>query len=245
MLKARRSLTAGRVAKGCVMQARRGVASLEFALIAPVLILLCIGVFDLARAMIVQEQVWNAAHTIPVSASSLAVQPDRTTSLTVAQVQQTLSGIFASMPWLRSGGLTGETYVVMSSVNFIKVQNAWRPELAWSVAYAGHGLANFVQRTRSCNPAPVEVAAVTSAAGSLLSLPVLGIANPAPILVVDVYYQFTPMLFGVASGPFGFWASGYWPIRSAAPGAASNDQYTRYDIANEAGGSGKCPGYTQ
>ncbi len=239
---------------GHLRQARRGVASLEFALVAPVLILLSLGVFDLARAMIVQEQVWNAAHSIPVSASSLAVQPDRTTSLTVAQVQQTLSGIFAAIPWLRSGALAGRTYVVMSSVNFVPVNKAcvatpsrpcsMTPQLVWSVAYAGHGLANFAAITRSCFPAPIPVATVTSAATSLLSLPVLGMATPAPILVVDVDYQFTPMFFGVASGPFDFWATGYWPIRSAAPGAASTDQYTRYDIANQAGGAGKCSGYT-
>ncbi len=220
---------------------------------APVLILLCIGVFDLTRAMIVQEQVWNAAHTIPVSASSLAVQPDQSTSLTVTQVQQTLSGIFAAMPLLRSGALTGATYVVMSSVNFVQADPAcvrapalpcsMTPQLVWSVAYSGHGLGNFLQVTRSCSPAPVQVASVTSAVASLVSLPVLGIASPAPILVVDVYYRFTPMFFGVASGPFDFWASGYWPIRSASPNVAVGDQYTRYDIANQAGGAGKCAGY--
>ncbi len=141
----------------------------------------------------------------------------------------------------------------MSSVNFVPIDPACvgspaspcskTPQLVWSVAYAGHGLGNFLPVTRSCSPAPIAVASANSAAASLISLPVLGIATSTPILVVDVDYQFTPMFFGVASGPFDFWASGYWPIRSAAPGSADTDQYTRYDIANQAGGAGKCAGY--
>ena len=238
-------------------QARRGVAALEFAILAPVLILFSIGVFDISRAMIVQEQVWTAAHTIPLSASSLAVQPDRTTSLTVAQVQQALSGIFAAMPWLRSGALTGSTYAVMSSVNFELVNAgcvntatkvcATTARIAWSVPYSGRGLSNFMTTvTRPCT-VPAAVAEVTSAAVSLVSLPVSGIvttiASPAPMLVVDVYYQFTPMFFGVLSGPINFWATGYWPIRSADPSVAATNQWTRYDITNQARGAGKCSGY--
>ncbi len=62
------------------------MAALEFALIAPMIIVLMIGVFDIARAMIIRQQIYNAAHMIPISASSLAVQPDKSTSLTVSQV---------------------------------------------------------------------------------------------------------------------------------------------------------------
>ena len=44
---------------------RRGTAGLEFALIAPPMILLMIGVYDIAKAVILHQQVINAAHTIP------------------------------------------------------------------------------------------------------------------------------------------------------------------------------------
>ena len=82
---------------GGVLTDRRGAAAIEFAIIAPVLITLTIGVFDISRALTLQQEVYNAAHTIPTSASSMAVQPDKSTSLTVTQVQQALSGIYAEI----------------------------------------------------------------------------------------------------------------------------------------------------
>ena len=104
--------------KSCQGTAR--YVSIEFALISPSLILVVIGVLDIARALILYQQVYNAAHTIPLSASSIAVQPDLTTSLTVDQVQQALSAIYAEMPWIRSGTETGLRSVTMSSVTFVQ-----------------------------------------------------------------------------------------------------------------------------
>ena len=234
-----------------ILQERRGVVALEFALVAPVLILFSIGVFDLTRALIVREQVWNAVRSIASSASSLAVQPDQSTSLTVAQVQQALSGIFAAIPWLRSGALTGQTSVVLSSVNFVQTTASCTatttnpcPQLVWSVAYAGRGPASFLTTTRSCATPPLVVATVTDFVSSLTSLPVSNIADPSPMLVVDVSYQFTPMFFSFLSGPINFWATSYWPIRSANPNATSGDRYTRYDILKQGPGVGKCPGFS-
>ena len=236
---------------------RRGIAAMEFALVAPVFFVMVIGVSDLSEAMIVQQQVYNAAHMIPISASSLAVQPDKSTALTATQVQQTLSAIFAAIPRLRNGSLTGQTSVTMSSVTFIQADSACNPAKAtcamvprvvWSVPYVdppGRNPNNgnsFQSVTRPC----MQLGQVSPTQGSgsdLTTLPTANVTNPDPILVVDVHYQFTPNFFKFITGPIDFWASGYWSVRSVDPNAAVSLHYTRYDVANQKGGVGKCPGY--
>ena len=66
----RENVTAGRrenVAAGRrenITASRRGNVAVEFALIAPVLMIFIIGVFDVSKAMLLYQQVYNAAHTI-------------------------------------------------------------------------------------------------------------------------------------------------------------------------------------
>ena len=234
---------------------RRGTAALEFGLIAPVMISMFIGVFDITRGMIVQQQVYNAAHMIPVSASTLAVQPDSTTSLTVSQVQQSLSAVFAAIPGRRSGSLPGQASATMTSVTFVQVDAsctsacAVAPHVAWSVAYADPpgriaGNANSFQTvTRPCMQLN-QTGPAADAPGDLTSLPTANVASPDPLLVVDVHYRFTPLFLNFVTGPIDFWASGYWAVRSVDPNAAASAQYTKYDTANQAGGAGKCSGYS-
>ncbi len=161
----RRPATSSRPWRG-LAACRRGVAALEFALVAPLMIVMMIGVFDIARAMTVQQEVYNSTHSILVSASSLAVQPDKTTSLTPTQVQQSLSTVFAAIPGRRNGTLSGITGVILTSVNFTQSDPkckptqpkpcAYVPNVAWSVAYAdpagrnGGNANSFQAATRPC-----------------------------------------------------------------------------------------------
>jgi Flp pilus assembly protein TadG len=240
---------------------RRGVAAIEFALIAPVLIILTIGVFDISRALTIQQEVYNAAHTIPTSASSLAVQPDKTTTLTVTQVQQALSGIYAEIPALRSGTASGLRSVTLTSVTFQQSDPAcvasptttcsYVPYAKWSVSYvvppgrAAGGASAFTSVTRCPAQAGTPLRQVTPnlyTPGDLTSLPTADVTNPDPILVADVHYQYTPLFIGYfMTGPVDFWAAGLWPVRSVSPAAAPQNQYTTYDLANAAGGAGLCP----
>jgi Flp pilus assembly protein TadG len=236
---------------------RRGVAAIEFALIAPVLITLTIGVFDISRALTMQQEVYNAAHTIPTSASSLAVQPDKTTTLTVTQVHQALSGIYAEIPALRNGSASGLRSVTLTSITFQQsdpacvasptVTCSYVPYAKWSVSYAappGRVDSAFASVTRCQTPAtPLrQVTPDLYTPGDLTSLPTANVTTPDPILVADVHYQYTPLFLGYfMTGPVNFWASGLWPVRSVSPTAAPQDQYTTYDLANAAGGAGQCP----
>ena len=230
----------------------RGSAAIEFAVIVPVMITMVLGVVDMSKAMILNQEVYNAAHTIPLLASIEAVQPDKTTTLTVAQVQQSLSAIYAEMPWVRSGIEVGKRSVTMSSVVFTPsivtcVQTAnlnclFTPHVAWSVAYTDANSAGFTNVVRSCGTLK-QTAPTAGVASDLTSLRTANVNNPDPILVVDVHYQYTPLFFKFVTGAVDFWASGYWPVRSVSPSVLPAFQYTTYDLTNQAAGAGKCAGY--
>jgi Flp pilus assembly protein TadG len=232
---------------------RRGLAAIEFAFVLPVMLLFIVGVFDISKALILYQQVYNTAHSVPVAASSLAVQPDRSTSLTVTQVQQTLSAVYAEMPWVRDGIETGARSVTMTSVVFLPVNAQCVasatvtcpavPNVAWSVAYFGGNATGFQNVVRPCGTLN-QTAPTAGTPGDLTSLRTADVTNPDPILVVDVHYRYTPFFFTFVTGPLDFWASGYWPVRSVAPNSAPATQYTHYDPTNQNGGAGKCPGFS-
>ncbi|MGI4976015.1 MAG: TadE/TadG family type IV pilus assembly protein [Janthinobacterium lividum] len=237
----------------------RGIAAIEFALVAPVMISMMIGVYDIAHGMTVQQEVYNATHSILISASSLAVQPDKSTSLTTTQVQQTLSTVFAAIPGRRNGSLPGTASVTLTSVTFVLANPkctpapgapcSYVPVVVWSVAYADpggrypSGFNTFKPVTRPCMTLN-QTTPTAGVAGDLTSVRTLGVTNPDPMLIVDTHYRYTPMFFRFVTGPIDFWSSGYWPIRSFDPNAPSSARWTRYDIANQNGGVGKCPGYS-
>ncbi len=240
------------------VQCRRAVAALEFALIAPAAVTLGLGIYDIAMAVIVRQEITNAARLIPLSASNLAVQPDKSTSLTVAQVQQSLSGIFAEMPGRRNGTQVGLASVTLSSVTFTQVNPSCNPskttcpmvpQVVWSVAYADPpgrnpgNLNTFQTVTRPCMRLK-QTAPGANTPGDLTSLPTANVVNPDAILVADVHYQYQPFIAVFLTGPIDFWASGFWSVRTAVAGSAPAAQYTKYDIANQNGGAGKCAGYT-
>ena len=231
---------------------RRANVGIEFALIGPIMIVFVIGIYDTARGMILYQEVENAAHTIPLSASIVAIQPNQTTSLTAAQVQQAMSIVYAEMPWVRSGAVTGTRSVTMSSVVFLKTVAtcnpltttcAYTPTVVWSVAYASNNGTGFTNVTRPCGSL-TQTAPNAGASSNLSNLRTANVVNPDPILVVDVHFQYTPTFFTFISGPLDFWSSGYWPVRTAPPNTPTAQQYTTYDTANVMGGAGKCPGYT-
>lgn len=166
-----------------LLRGNRATAALEFAFIAPVLVIILLGVYELCNMAIFYEEVQNAAHSIPASASNLAVQGlQGSTYLTYAQVQLTASEIWGEIPELRSGFEDGTKSVTISSISFIPTlppapaptqtpQPAssctpvkggqtcnYTPTVIWSVAYTGGSSGRtFVENNtvlRSCTGAP-------------------------------------------------------------------------------------------
>ena len=238
--------------RGNDIAGRRGNVAVEFALIAPVLMIFIIGVFDVSKAMLLYQQVYNAAHTISISASNVAVQPDGSTSLTVAEVQQVLSAIYAEMPMVSARVETGRRSVTLSSITFVQDNPACvptptdtcnsTPYPAWSVGYTGGNATGFTVATRACGALEQE-SATGLRSGDLTSIPTAGITNPGPILVADVHYQYTPLFLNFVTGPIDFWATSFWPVRSTPASNPAAPAYTRYDVALETNGARKCQGF--
>ncbi len=126
----------------------RSTAALEFAFIAPVLVLILFGVYDTSDAMITYEEVFNAARVISASVSNISVQgSNSSTKLYYGQIQLEASAIFAQMPTVRSGFHNGIKSITISSINFEPVVTnpactpgtncTYNAYVVWSVAYGG------------------------------------------------------------------------------------------------------------
>lgn len=228
-----------------MLRNRRAVATIEFALIAPVMIALVFGVFDISKGVILWQQVYNASRNIPVSASNVSVQADKSTQLTALQAQQAMSTIYAEMPWLRDQIETNPNKsVTLSSVAFVPISgciaspitNCFQAYVTWSASYnggAGQSSNHFLPIRRPCgiltqkNPSdPVLPAQLMS------TLRTLGISEPDPILVADVWYQYTPVSLRFIGPVIDFRATGYWSVRSVDTTQGATQQYTSYTPAD-------------
>jgi Flp pilus assembly protein TadG len=227
----------------CVAAARQGVAALEFALLTPVMATMVIGLFDLSKAAILWEQTWNAARSIAESASTLALQPDGSTSLTQAQAQQALSTIFAAMPWLRAGiatGSPGNGLVPVNTVSAVLTSVSYQPNVAgctssctyaatvqWSKAYSGN---NFMTQSSVLRPCATLTQTNPQAAQFSNTVPTLLIqaaylaqntTAADPFLIADVKFTYTPYFLQFITGPVTFNAVSYWTVRSTAQNTAT------------------------
>ena len=93
---------------------QRGVAGMEFAIVAPIILLLIWGVWDVARALLAWEETYHAAEAVAQAAEKMSVttytydgssQP--VTALTAQQMQDAMSSIYAEIPWLSSSAGVG------------------------------------------------------------------------------------------------------------------------------------------
>jgi Flp pilus assembly protein TadG len=185
----------------------RGVATLEFALVAPVAAALALGSVDIARAYVVWAQTCCAASAIAEAAEAAmsAVYAEipglslgNGTSTTASTFQVTLSGVVYSPTCATSSDCAAQT-----------------PYTAWSSYLAQTGVSLTTQPLRACG----ALASVTSfpdddtqltkmvtwsaAAGS-------GKIPLAPQVVADVRATYVP-IFSLFLGTIVFWSSAATP----------------------------------
>jgi hypothetical protein len=190
----------------------RGVAALEFAIAAPVMFILVLATVDGARALLIWEQMHNAANAIAEAAEKLSVTTDPSSGaivseLTADQMQQAMSVIYAEIPGLnlgQGGGLfPGNFGVTLSSVTYTPLCKAASgcgvqvASLLWTSSLAAGGSKLQQSWLRSCLIPPIQVAHMPDNALDLLEIPspVLAGGSPmtlAPQVVADVIYKFTP-----------------------------------------------------
>jgi hypothetical protein len=220
---------------------RRSIAALEFALVAPILATLTVGIFDLARAFSIWEQINDAAEAIAQAGEKLSVtvnaQGQAATTLTATQMQAAMSTVYAEIPGLQWGTGTGifpgQFAVTLSSVVFLQANQTWcttnsgcteqLPYTLWSSFFTEQGGAQLItgpadQLLRSCNGPLTPVAQFPDSPGSnqllyMVRPSMAGVTVPlVPQVVADVRYDFTPNFpFALGAGTITLWASATLP----------------------------------
>ena len=198
---------------------RRASSAIEFALIAPFILTLVIGVVDIAHACIVWEQTCNAARAVAEAAEKLSYSPlSSQTTLTATQMQAAMSSAYPVLPGLPlgSGNASSNFGVTLSSVVFTPTCTsssgckAQVPYLSWSTALTQSGGASGAQK-RACG----KLTAVASFPDDSTQLTKMvswsqGQIALAPQVVADVRTTFVP-LFSTFIGPVTFWSSAAMP----------------------------------
>lgn len=189
----------------------RSVATLEFALVAPIMISLTLTVVDMARLELIRGQVHNAADAIAEAAEKLSVTTNAgtgavSTTLTADQMQLAMTSIYAEIPGLNQGnggGLFADRYAVaLSSVTYsplcTKATNcgSQTASLLWSSSLSVGGAQLYLGFMSNCgNVSQVSQFPDTNGNWNQIPSPILagGTAMTlAPQIVANVAYSFTP-----------------------------------------------------
>jgi hypothetical protein len=225
---------------------RRGLAMLEFAIVAPVMVVMATAGFDITRALVTWQEVDTAAEWAALSAQSLAVNPGTpgsaaTTTLTPQQAVVAMTTIYASMPQVFSGLWGGKYAIVMSGVQWYTVNGTPQPFIVWTTTLQQLASAEVWPKTwdatffRKCTGAPEpQVVTVPNDVSVLQSVPTQNITDSSTFLVVDIHYQFQPVLPGLSyiTGPVDFYTSFSWPSL-----IGSNNQPLTYNGGYPAAGN--------
>ena len=167
---------------------RAGISAIEFAVAAPVLILLLVFGFDIARFVISTEKVVNVASTV-----GQMISQNTTGTVNYVDVQFYRDSAMVIFPQILADAKQqniawyNDISITMSSINFVASPSGcttsctYKPEVVWS------GGSN----PRSCT-APITSSSDT-AAPSPTTLPV-DVYGPGTLIVVDVTFTFKPTI---------------------------------------------------
>ena len=186
--------------------ARAGVAGVEFALLAPVLIVLFIGTIDLSNALLTARRMGIAAGSIATTGTTDAAQTKALDVLTDVQAWQATTSAFALFPeWARKAA-SPSFAITLSAVAFTASPRGctqsctYIANVVWSVAN-NLGL----RQLRTCGPL---ARAPDDAATSYTTLPASNF-GPTSLLIADISYTFQPLFLGLVIGNIPMMQSAY------------------------------------
>jgi hypothetical protein len=246
-----------------------GIASIEFALLAPVMASMMCGMVDLTDAIIANQRVSTTAEEVGEIATQQSVQPDLTTSLTVAQVLTAQTAIYGILPEVRY--LPSSSFsVTISEISYngysyppssvpctpaSPVQQSCYPCNVLGLGASGNCPYNYYnvawsipltyggQVERPCGSATIVLPTASptvNASGAITSVPTGSMTTGnASVLAVDVSYKFTPIFFKFVTGTITFRQSAYFNQRSF-----TSPYVTLTTTGATAGTYELCSGYT-
>jgi Flp pilus assembly protein TadG len=221
------------------LRSREGVAALEFALIAPVMLAMLAGLYDLTTAFMAWRRVTAAALAIGKIATGEAASTSAdTNTLSSTQTLAAASAVYPYLPSLLQPsppafGVTISSIVMTPTVAGCTTSCTYTPHVAWSGVFAGTG------QVRPCDAVQgtsVISSASDTASPSSTTLPV-HIYSAAPLLVVDVNYTFEPLFFQFVTSTV---------MRQSAylsPRTGTTSAWTKYSPAGAGDTTGLCAGY--
>lgn len=219
---------------------RSGVAALEFALLAPVLLSTLAGLYDLTTAFIAWKHVALAAQAIAEISTSLAATATSTNQLNLTQANQATSAVYAYLPDTLNPtppafGVTLSSIVMVPTVATCISSCTYTAHVAWSGNYQGSA------PHRPCD-AKAGVSSMSfvpdGSSPTPNTLPTDLQSAPLPILIVDVNYTFSPLFYTFITGPIQMSQSAYFSPRI---GLASN--WVQYYAAGAPDTTRLCPTY--
>ena len=209
-----------------VLRSRSATASIEFGLIAPVMGIFLMATVDLSEAIIKYHLLNSTVQQAGLMASQLSIQPDQLSSLTVAQLNEASSVIFAIFPGLANRptyNVNSNPYppyaVTISNISFTTTQTGCKAGLDCTSYTAGvtwsaplkYGQPFYRACGTIAQGAPDDPALKN---GTPATVPTSGVVSALTyVLAVDVMYQYTP-IFGRFIGPITMRQSGYFNPRS-------------------------------
>ena len=228
-----------------LLRARSGIAAIEFALIAPIMIAACAGLYDLTTAFLALQRVNMAALAIDqiLTFQAAADTLTNTNILDLPEVQTATSAIYAYLPGTMTAPTSSFGVVVTSVV--VTLQNTsctsactYVPNVAWSGLYQG-----AAGSLRPCGAnALTWVADTTTSSSTALPIdlqpPQANPQPPQPMLVVDVYYTYTPLFFTFVTGNIIMMRSAYFPPRTGL-----QSDWVQYYPGGSSDNTQQCAGY--
>ncbi len=207
---------------------RSGAPALEFALVAPLMLTMLFGSYDVAQVFIAMRRVTSTAQEIVQIATEQAVQPDQSSALTVQQAYQAMTAIYAMIPGLKTGADTSPFSVTLSAVVFVANQGCvvggtctYVGTVMWSVALPSPGLS--VART----PCGIVTQVTPDQQATINNLATSGMTTLTSVVVADVSYTYTPLFSGFVTGPIKLQRTAFLPPRAGKPTG-----FVWYDKAN-------------
>ncbi len=216
---------------GRIATNRRGTAALEFALLAPTLIVIAISLTDVTNAMITWWQLSSAAGAIARIATTYAATNNNTNSLSQTQATAASTALFGVIPALLSMPASRYSVLLSSVVMTPTVSGctsgcSYVANIAWSATLQGSsparpcGVLGSVPDGQYSSPTTLPADAFTA----------------APVFVVDVIYDFTPLFTNLFGAGLQFMETAYSGTRTGG-----YSDWIRLTGATSA--SAQCPGY--
>ena len=194
--------------------------------------MIVLSLTDVTNAVVTWWRLSAGAGAIAHIATTFAATPTNTNVLTLKQATTASTAVYALVPALTAApastyGVVISSVVMTPTVPGCTASCTYVANTAWSTALQG------TATTRPCG----QLGAVPDGQRSTLTTLPLDAFTSAPLLVVDILYDFTPLFTNLFGGGLQFIETAY-----LAPRTGDDSAWTRLTGPNAA--AAQCPGYT-